>query len=158
MDINITLVGQMITFAIFVVFTMKFVWPPLRKALDQRREKIADGLASADRASRELEVAKRQSAEVLREAKAKATEIIDGAYTRDHKVDEQAKEEAIVAADKIKSMAMAEIEQEKIKAKVELKTELVTLAMAGASKIISAQVDEQASNEILKDFVAKIQY
>ncbi len=88
--------------------------------------------------------------------KAKATEIIDGAYTRAHKVDEQAKEEAIVAADKIKSMAMAEIEQEKIKAKVELKTELVTLAMAGASKIISAQVDEQASNEILKDFVAKI--
>ncbi|MGQ4001866.1 F0F1 ATP synthase subunit B [Francisellaceae bacterium CB300] len=156
MDINITLVGQMITFAIFVVFTMKFVWPPLRKALDERREKIADGLASADRASRELEVAKRQSAEVLREAKAKATEIIDGAYTRAHKVDEQAKEEAIVAADKIKSMAMAEIEQEKIKAKVELKTELVTLAMAGASKIISAQVDEQASNEILKDFVAKI--
>ena len=156
MDINITLVGQMITFAIFVVFTMKFVWPPLRKALDERREKIADGLASADRASRELEVAKRQSAEVLREAKAKATEIIDGAYTRAHKVDEQAKEGAIVAADKIKSMAMAEIEQEKIKAKVELKTELVTLAMAGASKIISAQVDEQASNEILKDFVAKI--
>ena len=156
MDINITLVGQMITFAIFVVFTMKFVWPPLRKALDERREKIADGLASADRASRELEVAKRQSAEVLREAKAKATEIIDGAYTRAHKVDEQAKEEAIVAADKIKSMAMAEIEQEKIKAKVELKTELVTLVMAGASKIISAQVDEQASNEILKDFVAKI--
>ena len=156
MNINITLVGQMITFTIFIVFTMKFVWPPLRKALDERREKIADGLASADRASRELEVAKRQSAEVLREAKAKATEIIDGAYTRAHKVDEQAKEEAIVAADKIKSMAMAEIEQEKIKAKVELKTELVTLAMAGASKIISAQVDEQASNEILKDFVAKI--
>lgn len=156
MDINITLVGQMITFAIFVVFTMKFVWPPLRKALDERREKIADGLASADRASRELEVAKRQSAEVLREAKAKATEIIDGAYTRAHKVDEQAKEEAIVAADKIKSMAMTEIEQEKIKAQAELKAEIVTLAMAGASKIISAQVDKKASNEILKDFVAEI--
>ena len=156
MDINITLVGQMITFAIFVVFTMKFVWPPLRKALDERREKIADGLASADRASRELEVAKRQSVEVLREAKAKATEIVDGAYTRAHKVDEQAKEEAIVTADKIKGMAMVEIEQEKIKAKVELKTEVVTLAMAGASKIISAQVDEQASNEILKEFVNKI--
>ena len=146
----------MITFAIFVVFTMKFVWPPLRKALDERREKIVDGLASADRASRELEVAKRQSAEVLREAKAKATEIVDGAYTRAHKIDEQAKEEAIVVADKIKNMAMAEIEQEKVRARVELKTELVTLAMAGASKIISAQVDESASNEILKDFVAKI--
>ncbi len=156
MDINITLFGQIITFTIFVVFTMKFVWPPLRKALEERREKIADGLASADRASRELEVAKRQSAEVLREAKAKATEIIDAAYTRAHKVDEQAKEEAIVATDKIKSMAMAEIEQEKIKAKVELKTELVTLAMAGASMIVSAQVDEKASDEILKEFVAKI--
>ena len=156
MDINITLVGQMITFAVFVVFTMKFVWPPLRKALDERREKIFDGLASADRASRELEVAKRQSAEVMREAKAKATEIVENAYVRAHKVDEQAKEEAIVAADKIKSTAMAEIEQEKIKAKEELKTEIVTLAMAGATKIISAQVDKNASNEILKDFVAKV--
>ena len=156
MDINITLVGQMITFAIFIVFTMKFVWPPLRNALDERREKIADGLASADRASRELEVAKRQSAEFLREAKAKATEIIDGAYTRAHKIDEQAKEEAIVVADKIKSMAMVEIEQEKVRARVELKTEIVTLAMAGASKIISAQVDKKAGDEILKEFVAKI--
>ena len=156
MDINITLVGQMITFAIFVVFTMKFVWPPLRKVLDERREKIAHGLASADRASRELEVAKRQSAEILREAKSKATEIVDGAYTRAHKINEQTKEEAIVAADKIKAMAIAEIEQEKVRARMELKTELVTLAMAGASKIISAQVDENASNEILKDFVAKI--
>ncbi|MCL4114968.1 UNVERIFIED_CONTAM: hypothetical protein GTU68_062003 [Idotea baltica] len=156
MDINITLVGQMITFAIFVVFTMKFVWPPLRKALDERREKIADGLASADRASRELEVAKRQSAEVLNEAKAKATEIVESAYSRAHKVDEQAKEEAIVAADKIKSMALSEIEQEKVKAREELKDELVTLAMAGASKIISAQVDEESSNKILKDFVANV--
>lgn len=156
MDINITLIGQMITFSIFVVFTMKLVWPPLQKALNERREKIADGLASADRASRELEVAKRQSAEVLREAKAKATEIVDGAYVRAHKLDEQAKEEAMVTANKIKSMAMAEIDQEKIKAKEELKDELVTLAMAGANKIISAQVNEEASNEILKDFVARV--
>ena len=146
----------MITFAIFVAFTMKFVWPPLRKALDERREKIAEGLASADRASRELEVAKRKSAEVLREAKAKATEIVENAYVRAHRVDEQAKEEAIAAADKIKSMAMAEIEQEKIKAREELKQELVSLAMAGASKIISAEVDQKASHKILKDFVEKV--
>jgi len=156
MDINVTLIGQMITFAIFVVFTMKFVWPPLRKALDERREKIANGLASADRASHELEVAKRQSAEVLREAKAKATEIVEASYVRAHKVDEQAKEEAIVSANKIKNMAMAEIDQEKVKAREELKTELVALVIAGASKIISAQVDEKASNEILRDFVAKV--
>jgi F-type H+-transporting ATPase subunit b len=156
MDINVTLIGQMITFAIFVVFTMKFVWPPLRKALDERREKIANGLASADRASRELEVAKRQSAEVLREAKAKATGIVEASYVRAHKVDEQAKEEAIVSANKIKNMAMAEIDQEKVKAKEELKTELVALVIAVASKVISAQVDEKASNEILKDFVAKV--
>ncbi len=156
MDINITLIGQMITFAIFVGFTMKFVWPPLRKALDERREKIAEGLASADRASRELEVAKRQSAEILREAKAKATEIVENAYVRAHKVDEQAKEEAIAAADKIKSMAMAEIEQEKVKAKEELKHEVVSLAMAAASKIISVNVDEQSSKKILKDFVEKV--
>lgn len=156
MDINITLIGQMITFAIFVGFTMRFVWPPLRKALDERREKIAEGLASADRASRELEVAKRQSAEILREAKAKATEIVENAYARAHKVDEQAKEEAIAAADKIKSMAMAEIEQEKVKAKEELKHEVVSLAMAAASKIISANVDEQSSKKILKDFVEKV--
>ena len=81
---------------------------------------------------------------------------MDGAYTRAHKVDEQAKEEAIVVADKIKSMAMVEIEQEKVKARVELKTELVTLAMAGASKIVSEQVDESASHKILKEFIAKV--
>ena len=156
MDINVTLIGQMITFAIFVVFTMKFVWPPLRNALDERREKIADGLASAERASRDLEVAKRQSAEVLREAKVKATEIVEASYVRAHKVDEQAKEEATVSANKIKNMAMAEIDQEKVRAKEELRIELVALVIAGASKIISAQVDEKASNEILRDFVAKV--
>ena len=156
MDINITLIGQMITFAIFVGFTMKFVWPPLRKSLDERREKIAEGLASADRAARELELAKRQSADVMREAREKAAEIVDGAYARAHKIDEQAKEEAISSADKIKNMAMAEIEQEKVKAKEELKTELVELAVAGANKIISAKVDQQSGNEILKDFVSKV--
>ncbi|OEZ32970.1 F0F1 ATP synthase subunit B [Francisella endosymbiont of Amblyomma maculatum] len=156
MDINITLIGQMITFAIFVGFIMKFVWPPLRKALEERREKIAEGLASADRASRGLEVSKRQSAEILREAKAKATEIVENAYVRAHKVDEQAKEEAIAAADKIKSMAIAEIEQEKIKAKEQLKQELVSLAMAAASKIIAISVDEKASRKVLEDFIEKV--
>ena len=156
MDINITLIGQMITFAIFVGFTMKFVWPPLRKVLEERREKISASLAAADRATRELEAAKRQSAEILSDAKAKATEIVENAYVRAHKVDEQAKDEAIAAADRIKSMAMAEIEQEKIKAKEQLKEELVGLITAGVGKIVSAKVDEQASGEILKDFVAKV--
>ncbi|MFC4892992.1 F0F1 ATP synthase subunit B [Pseudofrancisella aestuarii] len=156
MDINITLIGQMITFAIFVGFTMKFVWPPLRKSLDERREKIAEGLASADRASRELELAKRQSADIVREAREKAAEIVDNAYSRAHRIDEQAKEEAIASADKIKSMAMAEIEQEKVKAREELKKDLVELAIAGASKIISAKVDQQSGNEILNDFVSKL--
>ena len=156
MDINVTLIGQMITFAIFVVFTMKFVWPPLRKSLDERKEKISDGLASADRASRELEVAKRQSAEVIMEAKSKATEVIESAYVRAHKVDEQAKLEAISAAATIKIMAMAEIEQEKIKAREALKREIVDLAMSGASKIISAEVDAKTSKAILKDFVAEV--
>lgn len=156
MDINVTLIGQMITFAIFVVFTMKFVWPPLRKSLDERREKISDGLASADRSARELEAAKRQSAEVMREAKSKATEVIDNAYIRAHKVDEQAKLEAISAASKIKSMALAEIEQEKIKAREELKNEIVGLAMAGASKIISTEVNAKSRKTILQDFIAKV--
>ncbi len=156
MDINVTLIGQMITFAIFVVFTMKFVWPPLRKALEERKEKISDGLASADRASRELEVARRQSDKVIKEAKAKATEVVDNAYVRAHKVEEQAKLEAAAAADKIKSMAMADLDQEKIKAREELKQEIVELAMAGASKIISTEVDRKTSKDILKEFVAKV--
>jgi len=156
MDINITLIGQMITFAIFVGFTMKFVWPPLRKSLDERREKIVEGLASADRAARELELAKRQSADVMREAREKAAEIVDGAYIRAHKIDEQAKDEAILSAEKIKNMAMAEIEQEIVKAKEELKKDLVGLAVAGANKIISAKIDQQSGNEILKDFIASV--
>ena len=156
MDINITLIGQMVTFAIFVVFTMKFVWPPLRKSLDERRVKISDGLAAADRASRELESAKRKSAQIIKEAKSKSTEIVENAYVRAHKVDEQAKVEAIYAATKIKSMVMAEIEQEKIKAKEELKREVVGMAISGASKIISAEVDNKASQKLLKDFVLKI--
>ena len=156
MNINVTLIGQMITFAIFVGFTMKFVWPPLRNAMEERRHKIAEGLASADRAARELELAKRQSSEILREAREKSATIVENAYSRAHKIDEQAKENAFASAEKIKTVAMAEIEQEKVKAKAKLKNELADLAILAATKIISSEVNQKESKKILNDFISKV--
>jgi len=116
-NINATLLGQAITFAILIWFTMKFVWPPLTGAMQERAKKIADGLAAGDRAKQDLELAAKRSAEVIREAKEKAAEIIANGDKRAAEIIEAAKTQAKVEADRLIAGAQAEIDQEVFRAK-----------------------------------------
>ena len=112
MNINATLIGQAIAFAIFVWFCMKFVWPPLIAAMREREEKIAGGLQQADQAEKDLELAKEKAMETLREAKAHAAELIEQANKRASQLVEEAKEQARAEGDRLKAAAQSEVEQE----------------------------------------------
>ncbi len=150
MDINATLIGQIITFILFVGFTMKFVWPPLMKALEERRQKIADGLAAAERGHHDLEVARYKAKEIVREAKAQAAVIIEQANQRAHKTDEAAREEGRNLVERMKQVADTEIEQARLVAAEALRGEVVDLALQGTEKLIAKNLDK-ASNEALLD-------
>ncbi len=112
MNINATLIGQSVAFLIFVLFCMKYVWPPVITALQERQKKIADGLDAANRAARDLELAQEKAGQQLREAKAQAAEIIEQSKKRAAQLVEEAREQARVEADRVKAQAQAEIEQE----------------------------------------------
>lgn len=156
MDINATLIGQLITFTIFVVFTMKYVWPPLTKAMEDRQKTIADGLEAAERGQRELELAQGRSAEVLREAKAQAAEIIEQAKVRAQGIVEESKGQARTEGDRLLILAKTEIEQEKQKAKQELIHQMADIAVSGAEKILKRQIDKAANDRLLDELIAEI--
>ncbi|MDF2939753.1 MAG: synthase subunit [Gammaproteobacteria bacterium] len=156
MDINATLIGQMITFAIFIVFTMKFVWPPLMKVLEERRKKIADGLAAAERGQHDLEVAHFKAKEIIREAKAQASVIIEQANQRAHHMEEQAKLDALHAAERIKQTAKLEIEHEKMKVLDTVRQQVADVAVRGAEKLLKRNIDKAANEELLKSLASEI--
>lgn len=156
MNINATLLGQTIMFAMFVWFCMKIVWPPIIAALDARKKLIADGLAAGERGKHDLELAAKRSAEVLREAKEKAAEIIAQGDKRAAEIIEEAKAKADVEAGNIRARANSEIEQEVFRAKEQLRTQVSAIALAGASKILNREIDARAHNELLEKLVAEI--
>ncbi|MDX5298042.1 MAG: F0F1 ATP synthase subunit B, partial [Gammaproteobacteria bacterium] len=136
MNINLTLIGQTIAFAIFVWFCMKYVWPPITGAMRTRQQRIADGLAAADRASRDLELAQEKVAQELRQAKQQAAELIELANKRSSQIIEEAKLDARREAERLAAQAQAEIEQERNRVREALRAELAALAVAGAEKIL----------------------
>lgn len=150
MNINLTLIGQSITFFLFVWFCMKFVWPPVVTALEARRKQIADGLAAADRGKHELELAAKRAAETLQEAKQKAAEIIAQAEKRANQVIEESKDTAKVEGDRQIAAAKAEIEQEIHRAREQLRGEVAALVVAGAEKILRREVDAKAHGDLLE--------
>lgn len=156
MDINLSLLGQAITFAILVWFTMKFVWPPLTTMLDERANRIAEGLAAADRAKLDLELASKQSTEKLREAKAQSAQIVAQAQTRAAHLIEEAKNQAKVEADKIKAMAAVEVAQEVVRAKETLRKEVAQLVVKGAEQILRHEVDMKRHTELLAHLEAEL--
>jgi len=156
MDINATLIGQMITFAIFIVFTMKFVWPPLMKVLEERRKKIADGLAAAERGQHDLEVAHFKAKEIIHEAKAQASVIIEQANQRAHHIEEQAKLDARHAAERIKQAAELEIERDRLKILESVRQQVADVAVAGAEKLIRRNIDKAANQEILASLASEM--
>jgi len=156
MNINATLIGQAIAFAIFVWFCMKYVWPPLLDAIEARQKKIADGLTQAERAGKDLELAQAKSAEKLKEAKAQAAEIIDQANKRRTQIVEEAKNEAETERSKIIAQGEAEVEAERNRAREELRQQVAVLAIAGAEKIIKRTIDKEANSDIIDKLVAEL--
>ena len=150
MDINATLIGQAIWFAIFIWFTMKFVWPPLQRAMNNRQKQIAEGLAAAERAKHDLELAAKRSAEILREAKQKAQEIIGQGEKRAAHIIEEAKGAAKDEGAKLVAGAQAEIDLEVSRAKEALRGQVAVLAISGASKILQREVDPKTHAELLR--------
>ncbi|MDZ7803308.1 F0F1 ATP synthase subunit B [Thiohalophilus sp.] len=156
MNINLTLIGQTITFIVFVWFCMKFVWPPIMSALNERKKKIADGLAAAERGAHEKELAEKKAAEVLHEAKQQAQDIINQAQKRASEIVEESKETARSEGERIIATAQAEIEQEVNRAREELRGQVASLAVSGAGKILKREIDAKANEDLLKDLVAQI--
>jgi F-type H+-transporting ATPase subunit b len=156
MNINLTLFGQSITFALFVWFCFKFIWPPLVNALAERSKKIADGLAAAERGQHEQELAEKRAAEHIKDAKSQATDIISMAQKRAKEIEEAAKDEARAEAERIKTGAAAEIEQEVNRAREHLRKEVIVLAIAGAEKVLQQEVNAAAHNSALQDLAAQL--
>ena len=156
MNINLTLIGQMIAFVCFVMFCMKYVWPPILAAMAEREKKIADGLAAADRASHDLELAKEKAVERLVEAKHEATGIIDAANKRGNQIVEEAKGAAVVEADRVKASAQAEIEQETNRAREQLRGQVAALSLAGAEKVLGAAIDHEAHAGLVDKLAAEL--
>lgn len=156
MDINATLIGQFITFAILVWFTTKFVWPPITKAMHDREKKIADGLEAADRSKRELEMAEHKAFAIIRDAKLQASQIIEQANMHGSQLIEEAKSNAKVEGQRIVGLAQGEIDKEVAQAKEVLKSQLATLAVAGAERIIKRNLDVSAQNDLLNSLAAEI--
>lgn len=156
MNINLTLFGQMIAFVGFVLFCMKYVWPPILAAMAEREQKIADGLAAADRASRDLELAQEKAVERLKEAKQEAAGIIDSANKRSTQIVEEAKQAAVVEADRVKAAAQAEIEQESNRAREQLRGQVAALALAGAEKVLGAEIDQKAHTALVDKLTAEL--
>ena len=149
MYLNATLFAQITVFFILAWFTMKFVWPPIMKALDERAAKIADGLAAAERGKQSLDLAARRSAESLREGKDKVAEIIAQAEGRAQQIVEEAKAQARVEAEKVVLAAKAEIDQEALRTKEGLRERVAELALAGAEKILRREVNAATHAEML---------
>lgn len=156
MNFNATLIGQMVTFAVFVWFCMKFVWPPLVNAMAERQKQIADGLAAADRAGRDLELAQQKASQQLREAKEQAAVIIEAANKRANQIIDEAKDSARVEGERILAAASADVEQATVRAKEELRGQVAALAVAGAERILKATVDANAHKAMLDKLAAEL--
>ena len=156
MDIGMTLLGQALSFAILILFTVKFIWPPLMAAIEERQQKIAEGLAAADRSKKDLAQAEEKVNDVLREARGKASEIITQAEARRAQIIDLAKEEAIEEGNRQKAAAMAEIASAATKAREDLRKQVSALAVAGAEKLILREIDSNAHRALLDELAAEI--
>ena len=156
MSINATLIAQMIVFGILIWVTMKFIWPPLMAAIEERQQKIAEGLAAADRSKKDLAQAEEKVNEVLREARGKASEIIAQAEARRVQIIDLAKEEAVEEGNRQKAAASAEIVSAASRAREDLRKQVSALAVAGASKLILREIDGNAHRALLDELAAEI--
>lgn len=156
MNITLTLIAQILTFVLLVWFINAKLWGPLTKMLEDRKARIAEGLAAADRGRHEQELAEKRAEERLREAKHKAAEIIAQAQKRASEIVEEAKNDAIEEGNRLKAAAEAEIEQEVNRAREQLRKQVVELAIVGAGKVLEREIDAKAHEKALQDLVAQL--
>ena len=156
MNLNATIIGQSIAFAFFVWFCMKYVWPPVVTILEERANKIAEGLHAADRAEQDLVLAQERSSEQIKKAKQEAAAIIDSANKRAAQIVDEAREYAREESQRIIAGANAEIEQEINRAKQLLREQVAALAVAGAEKILEKSVDQAANEEMLSKLASEL--
>lgn len=156
MNFNATLIGQLIAFAVFVVFCMKFVWPFIIKAMEDRETRIADGLAAAEKGQVALSEAEAKKAEMLEESKQQAAEIISQGQKRHDEIVESAKDDARSEKEKILAAAQAEIEQQRTQTREQLRSDVANLALVAAEQILMREVDRNAHNDVLTKISAEL--
>lgn len=156
MNINATLIGQTIAFIIFVWFCVKYVWPPIIKAIETRQSQIANALASAEAAKKEQAESQVLAEEEIAKAKIQAQEILDAANKRRNEVLDEVKAEAEELKAKIIEQGYAEVEAERKRVQEELRLKVASLAIAGAEKIVGRSIDEAANNDIIDKLVAEL--
>lgn len=156
MNINLTLIGQSISFLFFVAFCMKFIWPFIINAMAERQKQIAEGLEAADRAGRDLELAQENATAQIRKAKEEAAAILDLANKRASQIIEEAKEQARVEGERIKTGAEAEVEQQVNRAREQLRAQLASLVIAGTEKILESSIDASKHEALLNKLAAEL--
>jgi F-type H+-transporting ATPase subunit b len=150
MSFTLTLFAQAATFALFIWFTIKFVWPPLLRAIEARQKQIADGLAAAEQGKKSLEVSAKQAEQAIQEARGRAAEIVTQAEKRGAQVIEEARAAAKAEGEREKAAAKADIQQAASRAREELRAQVAALAVAGAEKILQREVDAKAHADLLE--------
>ncbi len=156
MDINATLIGQTIAMIVFVWFCMKYIWPPLLGAIEERQEKIAEGLAAAEQSAEQLDKAKAEADDIIAEARQQATQILDQANARANEIVAEGKSEGTRERDRQLTAAKAEIEQEAHRAREELRGQVSAVALAGAEKILKREIDAKAHDDILGELAQEL--
>ena len=156
MSINATLIAQMITFGILIWFTMKFIWPPLTKAIDDRAQRISEGLSAAEKARRELTDADARVVEEIRKARDEALVIVDKARQQAGQIIEKARQDALVEAGRQKAAAAAEIDSMAHRARETLRTQVGALVVNGAERILQRGIDADAQKALIDELVAGI--
>lgn len=156
MNINLTLFLQMITFAVFVWFCMKYIWPPIVNALAERKTKIAEGLAAAERGHREQELGQQRASEIMKDAKSQAADIVNQANKRATEIVDEAKQDARQEGARLVTAAKAEIDQETNRAREELRQKVAALAVTAAEKILQKEIDPTVHTSIVDSFAKQI--
>ena len=156
MNLNLTLLGQAISFSLFVWFCMKYVWPPILGGLQDRQERIARGLAEAEKAEQKREEAEEEADELIQDAKARAAEIVAQAQKRGNEIVESSKEDARAEGERIKESARSEIDRDVIDAREGLRKQVGSLAVEGARRILGTEIDEKAHDKVIDDLIRQI--
>ena len=157
MDFNLTLIGQTIAMIVFVWFCMKWIWPPVMAAIEQRRKEIADGIAAGEKGQRELAEAKQNAEALMQEARQKAVQVVDIAHKRSNELVGEAKHVAVAEGERLITAARSEISNEQTRARDNLRKEVAALAVTGASKLLGREVDAKAHAALLDELAAELE-